>query len=64
MTLAVNGREDTCDLDDLFAWAYKENVFGLLFRGHNTQNCVMLRFSSDNCAELVRKLTEILQESS
>jgi hypothetical protein len=65
MVLVVDRCEDRCDIDELLAWKYKENVVGLLFRGDNTHLlAVRLLFTSESCAEFVRKLTELLQESS
>lgn len=63
LTLRVNQCQDTYDLDDLLAWAYKENVVGLMFRTHDNKGCAMVRFRRDDCVELVRKLTEILQKN-
>ena len=62
ITLRMNQCQDTYDLDDLLAWAYKENIVGLMFRIRDNQGCAMVRFDRENCAELVRKVTEILQE--
>ena len=63
MLLVANRREDTCELDRVLGWTYKENVVGLLFRGHNAHEfAVRLLFTSENCAEFVRKLTDLLQK--
>ena len=62
ITLRMNQCQDTYDLDDLLAWAYKENVVGLMFRTRDNKGCAMVRFRRDDCVELVRKLTKILQE--
>jgi hypothetical protein len=63
MMLVVGRRQDTCDIDQVLGWTYKENVVGLLFRGDNTQLLgVRLLFTSESCAEFVRKLTELLQK--
>lgn len=63
MTVVVNRRQDTCDIDLALAWTYKENLVGLLFRGDNTHLlAVRLLFSSESCAELARKLTKLLEK--
>ena len=63
ITLRLNQCQDTYDLGDLLAWAYKENVVGLIFRTHDNEGCAMVRFRKDDCVELVRKLTKMLQEA-
>jgi hypothetical protein len=62
ITLRMNQHQDTHDLDDLLAWAYKENVVGLMFRTCDNQGCAMVRSRRDDCVDLVRKLTKVLHE--
>jgi hypothetical protein len=63
LTLRVNQCQDTYDLDDLLAWAYKENTVGPMFRTRDNQGCAMVRFRRNDCTGLVRKLTKMLQEA-
>jgi hypothetical protein len=58
----VDGYEDLYDLDDLLGWAYKENVICVMFRTRDNKGCAQVRFSREDCTELVQKLINILQE--
>lgn len=58
----VDGQEDLYDLDDFLGWTYKENVVCMMFRTPDNKGCARVEFRKDDCAELVRKLTKILQE--
>ena len=60
--LRIERYEEMYDLDDLLAWRYKENVVALMFRTHGNKGCAEVRFSKEDCAEFVRKLTKLLQE--
>lgn len=63
ITLHVNQCQDTCELDDVLAWAYQENVVGLMFRTRHNQGCALVRFSKDDCVEFIGKLSKILHEA-
>jgi len=58
----VDGHEDLYDLDDFLGWTYKENVVCMMFRTPDNKGCARVEFCKDDCIELVRKLTKILQE--
>jgi hypothetical protein len=64
MTLVANRRQDTCEIDQLVAWTYKEDVVGILFRGGDNTHLLAVRllFTSESSAELARKLIELLQK--
>ncbi len=60
--LRIERYEEMYDLDDLLGWTYKENVVALMFRTPDNKGCIQVRFSKEDCAELVRKLTMLLQK--
>jgi hypothetical protein len=63
MLLVVDRLENRCDIDEVLVWTYKEDLVGMLFRGHNTHNlAVRFLLSSQSCTELLRKLTVLLQK--
>jgi hypothetical protein len=61
--LRIERYEEMYELDDLLGWAYKENVVALMFRTPGNNGCAQVRFSKEDCAELVRGLTKILKEA-
>jgi hypothetical protein len=63
ITLRIDKYTDEFNLDDLLSWAYKENIVGLMFRTRDNKGCARIQFTKDDCVELVRKLTEILQKT-
>jgi hypothetical protein len=63
LTLRVDQCLDTHDIDDVFAWAYKENVVSMMFRTRNNKGCAVVQLDRHHCVEMVYKLTEILREA-